>query len=55
MDNLPEYIILHSSGIYVDTRPRNFHGYTIKYCGEVIGKRAKMIIAKLKKELGEGK
>lgn len=36
-----DFLVLHSSGYWIDTRPRNFHGYTIKYNGEVIGKKGK--------------
>lgn len=40
MDNLLHNITFHDAmGIYVDTRPRNFHGYTVMYEGIVIGKK----------------
>lgn len=46
------HIILHSSGIYVDTSPRNFHGYTVKWNGEIIGKKGQPL--KLEKRARRG-
>ncbi len=51
---MPEYIILHSSGIWIDTRPRMFHGYTVKWCGTVLSKKGKPLKLDKRERRGGG-
>jgi len=49
-----EGLILHRSGVIVDIRPRNFHGYTVKWSGEVVGKKGKILKLEKRERRGGG-
>ena len=48
------FVILHPSGRYIDTRPVNFHGYTVKYDGTVLSKKGLPLKTEKRARRGEG-
>ena len=51
---MPDFLILHSSGRYVDTRPVNFHGYTVMYDGTVLSKKGQPMKFEKRERRGGG-
>lgn len=43
MSDLPIRLFSHASGLYIDTAPRDFHGYTVRADGIIIGKKGKIL------------